>query len=72
MKFEFNDVCIHVFQVLNNKLIIALAVVGPDWSLPFEFMCDVSNIAIGVVLGPRKEKVFRLYIMLVGHAIKYN
>ncbi|GJZ71055.1 reverse transcriptase domain-containing protein [Tanacetum coccineum] len=30
-----------------------------DWDLPFEFMCDASNFAIGAVLGQRHEKHFK-------------
>ena len=28
----------------------------PNWSMPFEIMCDASDGAIGAVLGQRKDK----------------
>ena len=28
---------------------------SPNWQLPFEVMCDVSDFAIGVVLGQRED-----------------
>ncbi|KAM2411779.1 hypothetical protein ACFXTH_030097 [Malus domestica] len=31
-------------------------IIPPDWSLPFELMCDASDYAIGAVLGQRKNK----------------
>ena len=42
---------------LNGHQIAKLPIIQPpDWSLPFELMCDASNFAIGVVLGKRKDK----------------
>ena len=33
-------------------------VIAPDWTLPFELMCDASDHSVGAVLGQRKDKVF--------------
>lgn len=47
------------FKILKAKLIDAPVVVAPDWSLPFELMCDASDMAVGVVLGQHKDKIFQ-------------
>lgn len=33
--------------------------ISPDWSFPFEPMCDASDYAVGAVLGQRIEKKFK-------------
>ncbi|GKD75019.1 reverse transcriptase domain-containing protein [Tanacetum coccineum] len=38
--------------------------IKPDWSLPFEIMCDTSDYAIGAVLGQRKDIIFSPSITL--------
>ena len=48
----------HAFSVLKDKLISAPIVVAPNWSFPFELMCDASDFAIGAVLGQKREKIF--------------
>jgi hypothetical protein len=29
---------------------------APDWSFPFEIMCDARDYAVGAILGQRKDK----------------
>ena len=58
--FEFDSQCLHAFSVLKDKLISAPIVVAPDWSFPFELMCDASDYAIGAVLGQKREKTFQV------------
>ena len=58
--FEFNSQCLHAFTVLKDKLISAPIVVAPDWSFPFELMCDASDYAIEAVLGQKREKIFQV------------
>ncbi|CAN6712698.1 unnamed protein product [Malus baccata var. baccata] len=54
--FEFDDACSTAFKQLKEALTSAPIITPPDWSLPFELMCDVSDYAIGGVLGQRKNK----------------
>ncbi|XP_019230475.1 PREDICTED: uncharacterized protein LOC109211393 [Nicotiana attenuata] len=59
VKFDFSSDCIKSFDTLKKKLSTAPVVVSSDWNLPFEVMCDASDIAVGAVLGQRKDKIFR-------------
>ncbi|XP_052116478.1 uncharacterized protein LOC127746631 [Arachis duranensis] len=52
--FVFDKNCQHAFETLKHKLTTAPIITPPDWNLPFELMCDASEIAIGVVLGQKK------------------
>ncbi|GKC68877.1 reverse transcriptase domain-containing protein [Tanacetum coccineum] len=47
--FIFSDDCIQAFQTLKKKLTEAPILIAPDWDLPFEFICDASNFAIGKI-----------------------
>ena len=44
------------FVKLKSMLTSASIMQLPDWSLPFEIMCDASDYAVGAVLGQRKDK----------------
>lgn len=58
--FNFSDECLQAFQVLKQKLITAPIIVAPDWSLPFELMCDASDTALGAVLGQKRDKILHV------------
>nr|GEZ47119.1 reverse transcriptase [Tanacetum cinerariifolium] len=47
------------FPNVKEKLTEAPILIGPNWDLPFELMCDASDFAIGAVLGQRHEKHFK-------------
>jgi hypothetical protein len=49
--FVFSNECIQAFDLLKDRLVNAPIMVDPDWSQPFELMCDARDYAIGGVLG---------------------
>ena len=51
--FDLTDECKHAFDTLKAHLTAAPIIKAPDWSLPFEIMCDASDYAVGAVLGQR-------------------
>jgi len=43
-------------------LILAPIIQPPDWSQPFELMCDTTDFGVGMVLGrQRDKKAFVIY-----------
>ena len=46
--------------MLKDKLVSAPIIVAPDWSFPFELMCDARDFEIGAVLGQKREKIFQV------------
>ncbi|GJT76282.1 reverse transcriptase domain-containing protein [Tanacetum coccineum] len=57
--FNFFKECIQAFETLKRELTQAPIMIKPDWSLPFEIMCDTSDYAVGAVLGQRINKHFK-------------
>jgi hypothetical protein len=53
--FDFDEKCLAAFRALKNALVSALIIQPPDWSQPFEIMCDASDYVVGPVLGQKKE-----------------
>jgi len=54
--FEWTEHYEEAFVKLKNLLTSAPVIQPPDWSLPFELMCDASDYFVGAVLGQRKDK----------------
>ncbi|GJX62609.1 reverse transcriptase domain-containing protein [Tanacetum coccineum] len=48
-----------IFHELIEDSMEAPIMIKPDWSLPFEVMCDASDYAVGAVLGKRIDKHFK-------------
>jgi hypothetical protein len=53
--FDFDEKCLAAFRTLKSVLVSAPIIQLPDWSQPFEIICDASDYAVGAVWGQRKE-----------------
>ena len=49
------------FEMLKSFLTITPIVRPPNWSIPFELMCDAGDYVVGVVLGQRDDR--KLYVV---------
>ena len=73
--FNFDDDCFLAFCTLKKALVTAPFIQPPDWSLPFEIMCDASDYAVGAVLDQCKDKqhyaIFYASKTLLGPQLNY-
>lgn len=49
----FYDACLKEFECLKDNLILTIIIVSPDWSMPFEVLCDSSGVVLSAVLVQR-------------------
>ena len=54
-KFAWEKDCQESFEELKFHLTTAPIVRAPNWQMPFEVMCDASDLSIGAVLGQREN-----------------
>ncbi|XP_073153085.1 uncharacterized protein [Henckelia pumila] len=47
VSFEFNEPCKTAFDKLKDSLTSAPIIQPPEWTKPFEIMCDASDYAVG-------------------------
>ena len=55
-EFIFDEKCNDAFNLLKQALVSAPIMKPPDWSEPFEIMCDASDYAVRAVLGQGNDK----------------
>ncbi len=48
--FDFDKNCLNAFNRLKQELVSAPIMAAPDWSLPFELMCDELSLTMVIVL----------------------
>jgi len=53
VEFDFDDRCKEAFDFLKRAVTTTLIILAPDWTAPFELMCNASNYALGVVLAQK-------------------
>ena len=53
-KFAWERDCQKSYEEMRSHLTTAPIVWAPNWQLPFEVMCDASDLTIGAVLGQRE------------------
>ncbi|RVW33536.1 Retrovirus-related Pol polyprotein from transposon opus [Vitis vinifera] len=54
-KFVWDEKCRKSFEELKQFFTTAPIVRALNWKLPFEVMCDASDLAMGAVLGQRED-----------------
>ena len=59
-KFNFDESCQSSFEEIRSRLVEASIMAKPDWNKEFEIMCDASDYAMGVVLGQKIDKMFKV------------
>ena len=53
--YDFDEKCNQMFQTIKDALTSTSILITPDWSEPFQLMCDVSDV-VGMSYIGSKEK----------------
>ena len=57
VSFDLGERYKDAFDTLKKALTTTPIIQPPDWTLPFELMCDASNFVVGAVLAQRDGKL---------------
>ncbi|XP_052725969.1 uncharacterized protein LOC128194417 [Vigna angularis] len=67
--FPWTCRCKEAFDCLKEALTTTHIIQAPDWTAPFELMCDASNYALGAVLTQKIDKLTRFRSYLLGSPV---
>ena len=74
--FIINDDTLHAFDEIKDALTKSPVLQAPNWSLPFELMCDASDFTVRAVLGQRVDKklvaIYYASKILVNAQVNYS
>ena len=56
-QFQLDGSYLQAYQSLKEAITQAPILQAPNWSLPFELMCDAFDYALGVVLGQKVDNM---------------
>jgi hypothetical protein len=70
--FDFDEKCLVAFRTLKSALVSAPIIQPPDWSQPFETMCDASDYAVGAVWVKERKGEFMSFTTLVKLLVRHN
>ncbi|RVW61704.1 Retrovirus-related Pol polyprotein from transposon 17.6 [Vitis vinifera] len=73
-KFVWDEKCQKSFEELKQFLTTVPIVRAPNWKLPFEVMCDASDLAMGAVFGAKRrwKALWSFIVVFTDHsALKY-
>jgi hypothetical protein len=70
--FDFDEKCLAAFRTLKSALVSAPIIQPPDWSQPFEIMCDASDYAVGAVWVKESKAEFTPFTTLAKLLMRHN
>lgn len=55
VEFNFNSECIESLRTFKKTLVFTPLIQPPDWSAPFEIICNAYDYVVGTMLGKKKD-----------------
>jgi hypothetical protein len=70
--FDIDKKCLAAFRTLKSALVSTPIIQPPDWSQPFEIMCDASDYAVEQFWVKQRKTEFTPFTTLVKLLMRQN